>query len=405
MGKSLVASLLERVSYDEIENLLHHLIKIESHQEAEDQEVKVAQYIQTYFQENGIEVEWQEVVDGRANVIARIKGNGTGPTLVLNGHLDTVPAYEMVEAFITKVRDGKIYGRGSVDMKGALAAMIAVLVSFKRSGLSLNGDLMFVGTIGEESYSPGAYHLVTHGFTADYAIVGEPTNMRVGIAHKGVIWGEAEFDGLSVHGSVPDKGINAIYKASNWIQYIQRNYIPTLKQRVHPILGAPTINIGMIEGGTRPVIVPNKCRVKFERRMIPGETNETVLKELREGLAELTESDPTLSGEIKELPNFCGVPHGTLQTPANSPLVASLCSAYQDEFQEDLGPIGLQYWTDGAILQQLGGIETVVCGPGDIAQAHSNHEYIEQEQLFSAFKMYARVAFNLCINQAGQRGG
>src|SRR5699024_10623599 len=119
------------------------------------------------------------------------------------------------------------------------------------------------------------------GVKADYIIVGEPTGMEVGIAHKGVVWGEATFEGISVHGSVPDKGINAIYKSVNWIKEIMENYIPKLKEKVHPVLGTRTINIGEINGGTRPVIVPSNCSVKFEQRLLPGETEEEVIAELQ----------------------------------------------------------------------------------------------------------------------------
>jgi acetylornithine deacetylase/succinyl-diaminopimelate desuccinylase family protein len=328
-------------------------------------------------------------------VIARIPGSGYGPSLLMNGHTDTVPPYGMVSAFSPYVKDGKIYGRGSVDMKGALAAMMAVMVAFQQTGIRLSGDLIFAATVGEETYSPGAHALISQGQIADYAIVGEPTGMRIGTAHKGVAWYEAVFEGISVHGSVPDQGINAIYRASQWIEHIQRHYIPQLRTRTDPLLGSPTLNIGTIEGGTRPVIVPNLCTVRFERRLIPGETAESALVELRQTLMDVQLVYPDFRGNIRIMENFHGVPHGPLYTHPNSLIVSALKEAYAAQFHQQAEPVGLQFWTDGALLN-LSGAAAVVCGPGNIEQAHSDHEYIEQEQLHQAFRMYARAAYALC---------
>src|SRR5690625_3988451 len=201
--KDLISSSIQ----EELETLLFQLIKIESHSFVDGHENNLANYIKNYFEDLGIEVKTQEVVEGRFNVIASVRGKGEGPTVLLNGHMDTVPAYTMENAFKPFVEDGKIHGRGSVDMKGALAAMMMVLTNIKRHNITLSGDVVFAATVGEEDYSPGAYHLSNSGVKADYIIVGEPTGMEVGIAHKGVVWGEATFEGISVHGSVPDKGI------------------------------------------------------------------------------------------------------------------------------------------------------------------------------------------------------
>lgn len=280
-------------------------------------------------------------------------------------------------------------------MKGALAAMMAVMVAFHQTGTRLSGDLIFAATVGEETYSPGAYKLINQGQIADYAIVGEPTGMRVGIAHKGVAWYEAVFEGISVHGSVPDQGINAIYRASQWIEHIQRHYIPLLRKRTDPLLGSPTLNIGMIEGGTRPVIVPNLCTVRFERRLIPGESAESALKELQQTLVDVQHMHPDFRGSINIMDNFHGVPHGPLYTPLTSPVVNALTEAYEARFHHQAEPVGLQFWTDGALLN-LSGTSSVVCGPGNIEQAHSDNEYIEQEQLYHAFQIYTRAAYSLC---------
>ncbi|MDN7242890.1 M20 family metallopeptidase [Planococcus sp. N028] len=388
---------IEQVDAAEIINLVCELIRIESHQEKEGHEKEVAEFLKNFFEAEGIEVELQEVIDGRANVIARLRGNDTAPALLLNGHTDTVPPYGMKDAFRPKVEDGKIYGRGSVDMKGALAAMAYALVSIKRSGISLKGDVVFAATIGEENYSPGAFHLLNSGLKADYAIVGEATEMQVGVAHKGVVWGEAVFKGKAVHGSVPDKGINAIYKATKWIGKVMDEYIPKLDEKEHPLLGKPTINIGEIHGGTRPVIVPDECIVKFEQRLLPDEKEEEIIKDLQALIDELAKTDEDMDGTVNELPVFRGVPHRALEADPDSLIVKELCRSYEREFGETTQVIGLQYWTDGALLNEIPGIQTVVCGPGNIEQAHSSGEFISIEQLLAAYRMYLNTADSICL--------
>lgn len=396
------ARLMEKViaasAPGEIEELLANLISIESHSDTPGQEMQLAVYIQKWFKDQGIDCELQETIPGRPNVMARLAGRGGGKSLLLNGHLDTVPPYDMTDPFKAIKIGDRLYGRGSVDMKGALAAMMMTLASIHRSRIPLTGDIYFAGTVGEETYSPGAYHLARSDFHADYAIVGEPTAMKVGLAHKGVAWFEADFAGKSVHGSVPELGVNAIYRASRWINYMQDHYLPMLKLRHDPLLGSPSLNIGMIQGGTRPVIVPNHCAIGFERRLLPGESAETALAELEETLAAVREEHPDFDGTIRISDNFHGVPHGPMQTSADSLLVKAMLDAYETEFAtEDTAcaePIGLQFWTDGALLQEICP-EIIVCGPGHIEQAHSNEEYIELSQLHSAYRMYVHSALTL----------
>lgn len=397
MGQArLIERITRTIQAEEIETLLGQLIAIESHDDVPDKEWPVASFIREWFEKQGIHCELQTTAENRPNVIARISGSGNGRSLMLNGHMDTVPGYGMKQAFTAVKHSGRIYGRGSVDMKGAVAVMMTTLAAVKRSGLTLHGDLIFAATAGEESYSPGAWHLANSGMKVDRTIVGEPTDMQVGVAHKGVAWFEGVFPGLSVHGSVPEQGINAIYRASRWINHIVDVYIPKLWKRHHPLLGTPSLNIGMIEGGTRPVIVPGECKVRFERRLIPGETEQTVLQELQHTLEEVRQLYPNFAGSIHLMDNFHGVPHGPLESSSDSDFVKELVAARRDEIGHTATPIGLQYWTDGALLQQCSE-ETIVCGPGNIEQAHSDEEYIEIKQLHAAFRIYIRAVLATCM--------
>lgn len=391
--------LMKYVGEEEVEALLSDLVAIESHSDAEGQEADLAEYLCRLFRREKIDARLVHVLDGRSNLIARIKGPGKGPVLLLNGHLDTVPPYAMKDPFRVRVSHGRIYGRGASDMKGAIAAMIGVLLAVRRSGRPLCGTLMFAGTVGEESYSPGADHLVRSRTKADYVIIGESTELQPCIAHKGIVRAEAIFEGLAVHASVPERGVNAIYKASRWIRHIESKYIPRLARRKHPLLGSPTINIGIINGGTRAAIVPDRCSAVIDYRMLPGQKPADVLAGLRRTIMEAAGNDRSPGDTIRALPLFCGVPHGPMESSARSALVRALVDAYRLEFGPKIEPSGVPYWTDGALFAGIRGASVVVCGPGHIEQAHSNAEYIERRQLHAASRMYGRVVAELCMKK------
>ncbi len=396
MANAYASGLLGAVSPAEVEELLFRLVQTPSHQDAPGCENGVVELLRGWLAERGINAEAPCVVDGRRNLIARLEGDGIGRSLLLNAHSDTIPPGAMKDPFLPRVDGDRIWGRGSVDTKASIAAMAGALVALKRSGIRLRGDLVLAVTIGEESYSPGADHLVKSGVRVDYAIVGEPTDMRPGVAHKGLMRLEATFVGRPAHGSVPEKGINAIYKACRWVERVRTAYIPALEKRVHPLLGRPVMNVGVIEGGMRPSVVPAQCTVKFERRLLPGEREEDVLKEFQDLTAELVQSDPDMNARVAVMPDFRGVPHGAFEASADSPLVRELCAAYGAEFGVGTTPTGLQYWTDAALLASIPGAQVVVCGPGNIEQAHSDAEYVSRRQLRAAHSIYTRVAHALC---------
>ena len=392
----MIDNILDTVAPEEIDALACALVSIEGHEETEEREIPVAARLKEYLDEHDVPVELVPIADGRPNVMARIEGTGGGPVLLLNGHTDTVPPYAMERPFDGRVEGDRIYGRGSVDMKGALSSMAHVLVALRRSGAELAGDVVLAATIGEEKASEGARRLRDDAFPADYVIVGEGTGLRVGVAHKGALRGEAVFEGRAVHSSVPEQGVNAIYKASTWIERIKQDYIPSLAEKTHPLLGSPTISLGVIEGGTRMSSVPDRCAIRFDRRMIPGETADELIAELQAVIDALAADDGDMKGRVDELPEHREGPHPPLQSDPAGPLVKALLAAREAELGERSEPIGLMYWTDAALFAQIPGTQAVVCGPGDIAQAHTNDEWISRAQLHAAYRMYVRVAAGLC---------
>jgi acetylornithine deacetylase/succinyl-diaminopimelate desuccinylase len=379
---------------EELIEFIRQLIRIPSHKDVPGQEREIAMYIKKKLEKENIEVFLQKVIDDRYNVIAKVRGEFGGRSLMLNGHLDTVPPYTMVNPFSADIKEGKIYGRGSVDMKASLGCMAYTLIAIKRAGIRLKSDLYFTGVVGEEFQSPGATFLATHGPRADMAIVGEATNLAIAPAMKGVMWIRFLIRGISAHGCEPEKGVNAILKAVEVINFMVNTLTPLYQKKVHPLCGCPTINIGTIKGGTQPNIVPNECAFTIDRRLIPGEDHEKVLKEMQEMLVKLKEKDPELIVEMEHLPETASPPRLPMEVPTNHSLVLAL----QKACKQIIGRskiIGVSYFCDAGYFTNAG-TPTVIFGPGDIALAHSDKESIEIEQVIDAAKIYLATALDIC---------
>ena len=200
--------------------------------------------------------------------------------LMFNGHTDTVPAYTMdYPPFEPAVRDGNLYGRGAVDMKGQLACMMTAMHLLRDRQIPLEGDVIFAGVINEEDRSEGTEYLVRNGPQADRCVVGEPTGMKIMAGHRGLEWLEFEFIGRAAHGGTPQKGINAISKAARFIERVEKQLMPELAKRIHPLIGPAVMNFGVIHGGNQPSMVADRCILQVDRRWIPQEKLDQVLGE------------------------------------------------------------------------------------------------------------------------------
>jgi acetylornithine deacetylase/succinyl-diaminopimelate desuccinylase-like protein len=366
-------------------------IEIEGHEELDVYESRVVQYLQEFADKHNLHFWKQEIQESRYNFLIEVDSGQPGPHIVLNGHMDTVPPGGMREPFKPRLEEGKLYGRGAVDMKGFLSVMCQLLLEAKDH--LAEGKLTGAFTAGEETYSPGMYKLASV-LDADFVIVGEPTQLRIGTAHKGVTWLQADFYGKAAHGSVPHKGHSALYDAAAWIQAIESNYEPLLEQKHDNLLGQATINLGQISGGVRPVTVPSHCRIQFERRLLPGETPDAVLDDLRTLTAEVAMKREKMQAHISEMNNFHGVPHGPLKTNPENPFVKKLQQAASDVTNEIPSAGGLPFWTDGALVQTFHpDVAVVIFGPGDIAQAHSDEEWISVRQLSESYRILEKFLF------------
>ena len=332
-------------------------------------EQRVASFIAAVAAQAGLDVEMQEVLPERSNVLARLMPTGPiAQRIVLAPHMDTVGGDGAV-LFQARMRNGRIHGRGACDTKGSVACMLNALATLARSAnRPRRTEVLLAALVDEENAQAGSRRLAGSGWAADLAIVGEPTRLRVVTAHKGDIWLRLTTRGKAAHGARPDLGRNAVHLMARAVALLETTYAAALRRRrPHPLLGRGTINVGVIAGGSQPNIVPDRCTIDIDRRTVPGENENTVRGELcalfdRHGLK-------------TAFANIRGGPCPALQTDARLPLVRALFAVARQS-----RPLGVDYFCDAAVLAH-GGIPSVVFGPGDIAQAHTADEWVAVRQV------------------------
>ncbi len=392
-----VAKALARVDGAAAVALAAELVRIPSHPGLARQEERVAQALTRWLEGRGLAPRLDEAAPGRPNLLCTVTGARSGRRLVLCGHTDTVPlnADGAGVGFSGVERDGRLLGRGAVDMKGPLAAMAAALVALE--GTLPAGEVTLAAVVDEEMESIGAERLVAAGLAADGAVVGEPTSNLVALGHKGLEWLEIELTGRAAHGGTPEQGINAIVAAARFVTLVEERLQPVLAARRHPRLGRPTLNFGSARGGDQPSTVAARCRLALDRRTIPGETYATVIEELVELLAEVEAAMPGLTTRIGRMPGgMATLEHVALDTPPEHPLAAAAAGARERVTGRRGEFTSFPAWTDGALLAGFGGVPTIVLGPGDLAFAHSPIESIPVAEIGEAARLYAALAVDFC---------
>jgi len=341
-------------------------------------EQRVADFLASVARRAGLEVEFQKVLPGRANLIARLlPRHKIRQTILLAPHLDTVGADD--SQFVPRRKNGRLYGRGACDTKGSVAAMFGALCDLaKAKQRPKETEIIFAGLVDEEHVQAGSRAFVERASCLSpsskrardrrntcptvLAIVGEPTRLQVVTVHKGSLWLELETRGKAAHGATPWLGKNAIHEMARIVEVLETDYAAWLRKRRHSLLGAATVNIGAICGGLQPNIVPDRCAITIDRRTLPGETEAAVHREI----AALLRSQQ-LHANISSAKLAPALP---LETNPKLPLV--------QQFLRSIGqthPVGVDFFCDAAVLS-AGGIPSVVFGPGDIAQAHTADEWI-----------------------------
>ncbi|GAB1475469.1 ArgE/DapE family deacylase [Bacillota bacterium] len=393
----MIRNIKESIASVDVVGIASDLIRIPSFSFMENQERDVAFYIYDLFRREGIEAELIELMPGRYNVTACLSGSGGGKSLMLSGHLDTVPAYDMGVPFSGKIIDGRLHGRGACDMKGPLASMIAAMIGIHRSGIPLKGDLIFTGLIDEEEKGKGVEYLIEHGPFADASVTGEPTGMQPAIGHKGLEWIRVSVFGKKVHGGRKDEGINAIDMASRIIARIQDEYVPKLNRRKHPLLGYPTINVGKIQGGDQPSTVPGSCTIEIDRRWVPEESLNQVYEELEEIIGAVQKEYPGFRAEVSGvfLPGEL-LAHEPFCIDEKDPLIQSVQRAFELTDKPYEGVTTFPAWSDAGVMAYYTDMKCIIMGPGDLALAHSGNESIGVDELTAAALIYGCLAWDYC---------
>jgi acetylornithine deacetylase len=330
-----------------------------------------------------MDVDVFEVAPGRPNVVGVLTGRGPGPAMMFCGHTDTVGIAGMSEPFTAAVRDGRLYGRGSQDMKGGLAAMVAACRLVVENGGLSRGKIVVAAVVDEEHASLGAEALVGR-IRADAAVVTEPTGLDVAIAHKGFQWVTVRTRGRAAHGSRPEEGRDAILRMGRVLGALEALDRRLRQRPPHALLGTPSLHASTIEGGREWSTYPAEACLQFERRTLPGEPSDVAVIEARAILEQIRRSDPEFQCEA--VPEFG---RDAYEIDGDHPLPKLM-----EESARAAGcrprRVGMTFWTDAAILAAAG-IPSVLFGPGG-AGLHSAEEYVVLDDVVRCRTALAELA-------------
>lgn len=346
-----------------------------------------ARALASVLEDWGLSVEMREGVAGRPNVVARL-GPADAPALMLNGHLDVVGVDGMVhEPFVAEIRDSRIYGRGSADMKGGLAAMCAAAVAGVGSGA--NRQILIAAVVDEEYESLGLRALLASGVRADAAIITEPTRLAICPAHRGFAWFDVSLRGRAAHGSRYDIGVDAITHAGLLLAELDQLENTRESGPRHRLLGRGSLHASKIRGGVGMSTYPEECELAIERRTLPGESAEQAMREITDACDRVRAKRPDFDARVTL---------STAQLPSDVPPDAPIVKRLRGALERENVPVrieGLSAWTDAALLNEAG-IPAICFGPGDIALAHAAEEFVPVEEIGIATRVLTRVVREWC---------
>lgn len=384
---------LDQISEDSIKRWLKEMIAIPSENPMDGavgpgrREKELGEYYLQQMSDLGLDVSSRDAAPDRPNVFGSRHGSGDGDTLMLCGHLDTVLTDGYQDPFVPTEKDGRIYGRGSCDMKAGLACYLEVARVLRDSDIDLAGSLMLCGVADEEWKMIGSREIGINGPRVDHVIIGEPSDLSVCPAHKGQYGLFIRTYGRAVHSSIPEQGENAIERMAQVINALS-DYNEELATRdPHPLCGHGRYSPGVIRGGELASTVPDFCELEIDRRLLPNDSTEEVYSDLRRRLDPLKNSDPHFRYELSE-PSYVNPPN---DLPIDAPVVRSLLDSLTTLKGARASAEAFPGSTDAPHLKS----PSVICGPGSLKQAHSLNEYVEVEQLTQATRMYLKAAFDL----------
>jgi acetylornithine deacetylase len=331
----------------------------------------IAERIAAFLRGAGLDVRVADAAPGRPNVFGVIDTAGKGPALMLCGHSDTVGVEGMTAPFDPVIRDGRLYGRGAQDMKGGVAAILGAARILAASPAGLAGRVI-VAIVADEEYASVGAEAAAREWTADAAVVAEPTDLAIGVGHKGFEWVEVETHGIAAHGSRPDDGVDAIVmmgRVLGALDALERGFVAGPR---HELLGRPSLHASLIDGGREWSTYPDRCRLSIERRTVVGERPQSLLREVEAILARLREADPRFRASARAI--FDRPPY---LTPAGHPLPGLL----RESLGRETTTGAMSFWTDAAILGAAG-MASVVFGPGG-AGLHGLEEYVRVDEVLA----------------------
>ena len=374
----------------ELQDLTERLVSIDSTNPSLSQdgagEAEIAAFVADWCRDRSLDV---RIVDaeGRPSVVAVARGSGGGRSLILNGHLDTVGVEGMADPFRPRLEDGRMYGRGTIDMKASVAAMMVTLARALR--LPLRGDVIMTAVADEEAYSVGTTAVLDAGVTADAAIVTEPTGGNIVVAHKGFVWADVISLGRTAHGSRPAEGTDAITKMGAFLQRLDDLQAELEERTGDPLLGPGSVHASVIRGGREMSSYPATCHLGVERRTVPGETAGSVIAELEEIAERCRRADPDFRARIEV--TFERRPFSIDGDHAFVQLVKGVAARTSGREPRVYGESG---WMDAALLSERS-IPTVIYGPtgGD---PHGDDEWVDVASIEVCADVLTHVAEAFC---------
>ncbi|WP_150266894.1 M20 family metallopeptidase [Paenibacillus tepidiphilus] len=348
----------------------------------------LAKLIGDFLQEYGLPCSIHGIEQGRSNLEFSLKG-GAGRKLMFCGHLDTVSAWTPDAGSYPPhgavIADGRMYGRGTSDMKSGLAAMLLAAVSLHQEGIALGGELTVLATAGEEVDSCGAWHYAEHTSLRDLdaIVIGEPTASRVAVGHKGALWLRITLYGRSAHGSMPQLGVNAV---EGMMELISLLHSHALEWQAHdPVLGSSSLSVNRMEGGVQTNVIPDRCVIDVDIRTVPPLRHAALLDEISARLKAIRRRHPDYRYQVEQLLDRSVV----FTDPGHELIRTALELAGADG---GVSVQGVSYYTDGSVLHDEGRLPVLIYGPGEPGQAHQPDEWVDIEAYLQSIDFYRELA-------------
>jgi succinyl-diaminopimelate desuccinylase len=376
------------IDHDAALRLLTECVKLPTINPPGDEKL-AADWLAEHLERQGFSPRVDDLGGNRANIMTVLRGTGEKPALVFNGHLDVVPVGDTpwtYDPFAGVRVNGRLYGRGTSDMKSGLMAMVMAADALKQAGVRLKGDLILSGVADEETGALGAKSWVHAGGLQGVGavVIGEPTNLEVYIAEKGAFWLEITTYGKTAHGSMPDLGINAVMHMTAALQALTQLSLPF---QPHPLFDKPTMNVGTIAGGNKTNVVPDRCTVTIDLRTLPGMRHEDILQDIRQTLDGLRQAIPQFTFEVRVMAERAPV-----ASDPQAPIVETALAILDARGRRETPKATPGYATDASVFQPASGAPFLIFGPGIPQLAHQPNEYVEIDTYLQSIELFCELA-------------